>query len=391
VRDGPNVEAQVADSEKMLSHAVIYATATEVPVSPLTRVDMNISTGINRAIKEKRITSVIIGWNGESSARQRIFGGVLDQLLEQTAEMIMVSKIEEKISTNEHVILAIPPFASLEPGFVDAVRNIKILVHQMGTDLKVIGVTERLQILKGIISKAEPTVKTEYIEIPNWLKLIEKLDDLLDTKSFFILLSAREGTISWRPGLDRLPGLIANRFPKNNFMTIFPSEMISKQGDSDFNVVQCINESAITIGSEPVHEHKKLIQEMLTKKFDSDETVKASLLNHLLDNSLDYTPEIIPGICIFDTHTELVKDTCVLIAINTAGIKIPKTSGPIHILLLVINPDSLGSDLHFNRLNEVARIFKNPAVIPLLKNARSSVEVLNAMRDASSSDRKKKN
>jgi Kef-type K+ transport system membrane component KefB len=72
VRDGSNVEAQVADSEKMLSHAVIYATAAEVPVTPVTGVDMNIANGINRAIKEKRITNVIIGWNGESSARQRI-------------------------------------------------------------------------------------------------------------------------------------------------------------------------------------------------------------------------------------------------------------------------------------------------------------------------------
>lgn len=381
VRDGSNVEAQVADSEKMLSHAVIYATAAEVPVSPVTRVDMNIANGINRAIKEKRITSVIIGWNGESSARQRIFGGVLDQLLEQTDEMIMVSKIEEKISTNEHVVLAIPPFASLEPGFIDAIRNIKILVNQMGTDLKVIGVSDRLQILKGIIAKAEPTVKTEYIEIPNWLKLIEKLDDILDAKTLFILMSAREGTISWRPGLDRLPGLIANRFPKNNFMTIFPSEMVSQQNDSDFKVIQCVNESAITIKSESVSDLKEMIQEMLDNKFEKDDKLKESLLNSLLDNSLDYTPEIIPGVSIFDTHTDLVSDTCVLIAVNPAGMKVPKTSGPSSILVLVINPDSLGTDIHFNRLNEVARIFKNPKVIERLKYSSKSEDVKKALQE----------
>jgi mannitol/fructose-specific phosphotransferase system IIA component (Ntr-type) len=390
VRDGSNVEAQVADSEKMLSHAVIYATAAEIPVSPVTRVDMNIANGINRAIKEKRITSVIIGWNGESSARQRIFGGVLDQLLEQTDEMIMVSKIEEKISTNEHVILAVPPFASLEPGFIDAIRNIKILVNQMGTDLKVIGVTDRLQILKGIISKAEPTVKTEYIEIPNWLKLIEKLDDLLNLKSLFILMSAREGTISWRPGLDRLPGLIANRFPKNNFMTIFPSEMASEHLDSDFKVAQCVTESAILIRTESTSDHRALIQEMLDQKFGENDALKSSMLNALLDNSLDYTPEIIPGVSIYDTHTDLVQETCVLITVNSAGIKIPKTSGPSNILVLVINPDSLGSDVHFNRLNEVARIFKNPNVIADLKDAQAPEKVIKLLQDTMKSGKKEK-
>lgn len=380
VRDGSNVEAQVAESEKMLSHAVIYATAADIPVSPVTRVDMNIANGINRAIKEMRITSVIIGWNGESSARQRIFGGVLDQLLEQTDEMIMVSKIEEKISTNEHVVLAIPPFASLEPGFVDAIRNIKILVNQMGTDLKVIGVTERLQILKGIISKAEPTVKTEYIEIPNWLKLIEKLDDLLDNKSLFILMSAREGTISWRPGLDRLPGLIANRFPKNNFMTIFPSEMVVPGGNSDFNVTQCVTNEAVTVKNETTPELRELISEMLDKKFGDKESVKTSMLNSLLDNSLDYTPEIIPGVSIFDTHTRLVEETCVLVAVSKDGIKIPKTSGPSSILVLVINPDSLGSDGHFNRLNDVARIFRSPNFTKQIKQAVDSDDVVKALQ-----------
>src|SRR5690606_17620251 len=35
-------EAQVAEAERMLSHAVIYGASAEVPVVPVTRVDQNI-------------------------------------------------------------------------------------------------------------------------------------------------------------------------------------------------------------------------------------------------------------------------------------------------------------------------------------------------------------
>lgn len=380
VRDGSNVEAQVAESEKMLSHAVIYATGAEIPVNPVTRVDMNISNGINRAIKEKRITNVIIGWNGESSARQRIFGGVLDQLLEQTDEMIMVCKIEEKVNTNEHVIVAIPPFASLEPGFVDAIRSVKILANQIGTDLKIIGVSDRIKILKNIISKLEPTVKTTYIEIPNWLKLIEKLDDLLDPSSLFILHSTREGTISWRPGLDRLPGLIANRFPKNNFITIFPSEATSNTTSEEFRLTNCITPKSVNLSIENM-DLDLAVDTMLTKFYGEDDSRIIELRKTLLDNSLDYTPEIIPGVAIFDAHTPLVSTTQVFIGIDQKGMNVPKTSGAIKVLILAINPDSSGIDGHFNRLNEIARLFRNQDVIKALLNTKDEVEIVNLLHE----------
>jgi mannitol/fructose-specific phosphotransferase system IIA component (Ntr-type) len=296
--------------------------------------------------------------------------------------MIMVSKIEEKINTDEHVVLAIPPFASLEPGFNDALRNIKILVNQIGTDLKVIGVTDRIKILKGIITKMEPNVKTEFIEIPNWLKLIEKLDDLLDDKSLFVLLSAREGTISWRPGLDRLPGLIANRFQKNNFITIFPSEMDSSHVVDDFRVINCIDESAVTVVPGEV-DFDELMTTMIHQKFPENTLDHEHLQRALMDNSLDYTPEIIPGVSIFDTHSPSIDETCVLIATSKQGIRVPKTSRPSNVLILVVNPDAKGTDGHFTRLNEVARVFKNAELKEKLIHATDQATVLKVLLEQS--------
>jgi hypothetical protein len=68
-------EAQVAEAEKMLSHAVLYAAGADVPVAPLTRVDQNIATGMSRAMAETRTSIVVVGWDGRNSGvRTAVFG-----------------------------------------------------------------------------------------------------------------------------------------------------------------------------------------------------------------------------------------------------------------------------------------------------------------------------
>lgn len=374
VRDSVNVESQVAESEKMLSHAVIYAAAADVPVNPVTRIDMNISNGITRALKEKRITNIIIGWNGESSARQKIFGGVLDQLLAQTKEMVMVCKIEEKISLNEHVVLAVPPFAALEPGFPEAMRYIKILVNQIGTDLKVIAVTDRMGFVKPLIQNTEPDVKTTFIDIPTWGGLFGKLDEVLSENTLFILNSAREGTLSWRPGLDRIPGIISNRFPKVNFISVFPSETI-KSEDNSFEVHKYFNPDFIHLNLSKGNV-EDLVKGIISSKFKQDENLIEVISRSILDNSLDYTPEIIPGVAILDAHTEFVEETTIFIGISQSGISVPKASTPIKVLVIVLNPESLGTEGHFNRLNAIAKIFKSHETIENLLSASSADEVV---------------
>ena len=380
VRDGNNVASQVADSEKMLSHAVIYAAGADIPVSPLTRIDMNIANGIQRAIKERRITNVIIGWNGENSARQQIFGGVLDQLLQQTKEMIMVCKIEDKISTNEHIVLAIPPFAGLEAGFPESMRYIKILANQIGARLTVLASEERVGFVKEIISATEPEVGTTYVGLSSWSKLVSKLDEVLEENDMFILQSSREGTLSWRPGLDRLPGIVVNRYPKNNFIAVYPSENteelgVSGGGGDTYITSLSLKSDMISLGLEN-GTTREMVSALLGSSGKVDEGKLDTLCKAVLDNSLEYTPEIVPGVSILEAHTDAMETTMVRVGISKDGVKVPKTSGLTHVLVVVLNPTSIGADRHYRTLNTVARLFRGTQLVDSLKNANSAEEVI---------------
>jgi Kef-type K+ transport system membrane component KefB/mannitol/fructose-specific phosphotransferase system IIA component (Ntr-type) len=387
VRDGNNVAAQVADSEKMLSHAVIYAAGADIPVAPLTRIDMNIANGIYRAIKERRITNVIIGWNGENSARQQIFGGVLDQLLQQSREMIMVCKIENKISTVEHIVLAIPPFAGLENGFPESMRYIKILANQIGANLTIIASDERVEFLRDIISKTEPEVSTKYHSISSWGKLISAIDELLADNDMFILHSSREGTISWRPGLDRLPGIIVNRYPKNNFIAVYPSEIDEDSGNGNSVGSQGATENAysvLKVSNVVLRLKNDTIKEMVGDLIRSAQPIDDQKIDDLckavMDNSLDYTPEIVPGVAILDAHSTSISSTQVYIGISKEGVKIPKTSGLIQVLVVILNPDEIGIDIHYKKLNAVARLFRGTNLVEVLLKATSPEEVIQILQ-----------
>src|SRR5699024_10187810 len=65
---------QVAQAEKMLGHAVLYAAGAEVPVRVLTRIDQSVSNGILRAIAEEQISTVVVGWNPKITSKDKIFG-----------------------------------------------------------------------------------------------------------------------------------------------------------------------------------------------------------------------------------------------------------------------------------------------------------------------------
>ncbi len=128
-------QARIVKAEKMLQNAVTYAAGAEVPIQMLTRIDTNITTGMIRAMDESRITTAVIGWNGKLSTPQRIFGGVLDKLLENSTQMIIVSKFGHPLNTTKRIVMIIPSGFNRKPGYYDAVRKVKQMANQLGATI----------------------------------------------------------------------------------------------------------------------------------------------------------------------------------------------------------------------------------------------------------------
>lgn len=375
-RDGKDVDAQVAKGEKMLSHAVVHAAAAEVPVNPVTAIDLNIANGIARSVKEKLGTTVVIGWNGAVSPRQKIFGTILDQLLQEIDEMIFVTKIYKPVSTHSRVVVAISPFATLESGFPGVIRSLKMMADQAGGELLILSSQERLENVKKLTKRVKPNLDMEFEGIPRWSDLPGWLDNNIHDHDLFVLISSREGSLSWRPALDRLPRVVANRYPDLSFITVYPSESESDSGglSHDLNL-KLLDQDRIYL-TDSADNIEQVLLEMLKTEVSVKEKDIEQLTYKLLKNSADYSPELMSGVVLYDAHTSLVRQQMLIKGIVRNGFQVPKTASKAHVVLLLLSPKEMRVRDHLKGVNTVARMIRPGENLENLKNAESKEDVI---------------
>lgn len=388
VRDGPDVQRDVAGSEKMLAHSVIYAAGADVPVTPVTRVDQNISSGIARAVKERLISTVIIGWNGERSTTEHIFGGVLDQLLDQVRRMIWVCRMDKRVGTIRHVYFAIPPFATLEPGFMDVLRSVMILTNQIGADLTILGIEERMARIRRCVAATKDAVQCGFLPMDQWNDLQTVLGKRMTDDDLFILQSAREGTLSWRPGLNRLPGDFTSRYPERNFIAVYPSESetsASPDGIGEDHPLQTLMEEASVLFPSKITHFDELAPILIAELHPKELSVHDRLSADLIRSNESYNSEVVKGAVVLDLVDAFLDEPRLILAVCRKPIEVPMTTAPVVVVALVAHPPNEPPERHLDRLNAVARKLKTPLFLESVTKTKTVDGVIALLRERNQS------
>lgn len=356
VPDGANVAAEVAAGEKLVGHAVVRAVAADVPVTPMTRVDMDVARGITRAITERRISHVVIGWGGAPRSRQRIFGRILDRLLELSRVQVLVCRLTHPVGTHAGVVVVVPPLAEREPGFDEMLRTVKLLAARSGGHL-VFAVEERSRhIVEAHARAARPEVPFTLHALDRYHRLFPELDALLKGEELVVLVSARESQRSWRPLLDRLPRLFTERFPGHDFVALYPPAGTAAP-------VEPVAAGAEAGGLPPVRLVQDLppaapaeaLRTLLESAFDDAPHVAHEIARQLLREA-DLPPEeLAPGIVLFHLHTPLVTSQIVLAGVSREGIRLEPLTQAAGVMLVLLNPADLPPEQHLRALAHLAR------------------------------------
>ena len=223
-KDLKQASNEVAQAERMLGRALMYASGAEVSARILTRVDHNIGWGIERAATEERITTIIVGWDGARGGSQKVFGKVIDNFLEHTYQSSLISHIRQPLNTMERVILILPNNIVYKPGFEDSISIIKGIASQLSATIKGLVIRDDLESYQKVSDKVHPNVKIEFQSIDDWNSLYKNhLNDVKST-DLVILLSARRGTVAWHPDLETIPKKLAS-MNFENFIVFYPTEM----------------------------------------------------------------------------------------------------------------------------------------------------------------------
>jgi len=136
---------------------------------------------------------------------------------------VLVCKLERPAATHRRIVAVIPPFAGREYGYADIVRGVKRMAQEMGTDLVLLAEEEREEPLRRRFEAIRPVVPTTTRSLPDVTDLVPTLEGVLRPEDLLVLVSARRGTVSWRPGLDRLPRVVASRFEGISLIVAYPA------------------------------------------------------------------------------------------------------------------------------------------------------------------------
>ncbi|TVP77488.1 MAG: cation:proton antiporter [Gemmatimonadales bacterium] len=375
-------EAQVAEAEKMLSHAVLYSAGADVPVSPLTRVDRNIATGIGRALAETRTSIVVVGWDGRSSgSRTAVFGTVLDQLLEQTTQTVVVAKMGHPLNTTSRIVLIVPPSTDRHPGFVDAASLVQSFASEVDARLEALVVEEDPERYQALFRKTPPEYPATFEGVEGWGPLLWELRTRLEPQDLVVLLSARRGTLSWTRELEKLPAQLSSLVPES-FLVIYPSETAQKSpgqgvigaGPSEQALPAGLAPERIVFGLEGGgSRYREAMRQILATHF-GDGPELDQVVDRLAASEEEFSSEIRPGVTLPHALVSSVEEPLMFLGICPEGIRFPNTATPARAIFILLGPREKRFD-HMRALTRTARIIRGARELDDLVEASEKPEV----------------
>jgi Kef-type K+ transport system membrane component KefB/nucleotide-binding universal stress UspA family protein len=374
--DDDRSDQYVAMAEKMLSHAVAYATAADAPVVPLTRMDHNFASGITRAATETRSSVVIIGWDGKRAPRRGIFGSVLDQLLEHTKQQVLVAKLGHPLNTTQRIVLVVPPGTDHLVGFLEAVQAVKRMANRLGARIEGFAFGADAELYAGHFRGVAPEAPLAFRSVGGWGELLSILREELRLDDLAVVISARRGSVSWTPALERLPGLLASLVPES-FIMMYPSETAptaTRQRFSDARLQGAVLAGSRVFIIPPGETYAEALERMLTAEFPTDEDRARSVRQLVLRNS-GPTSEIRPGVVVPHARLPDLRSPLLFLGLSHHGVDFPGASEPARLLFVLLTREDRPEE-HLAQLAAVARTVSDPDRLGRMISARDQAELL---------------
>jgi Kef-type K+ transport system membrane component KefB len=374
--EGESAESYVANAEQMLSKAVAYAAGAGVQVQPVTRVDQNFASGIVRGAVETRTATIVIGWDGRTS-RQRVFGSVLDQLLEQSAQQVIVAKLGHPLNTTKRIVGVLATGSDHHAGFGDAVGTIKRLANGLGATVHLLTIGDAIEGYLEAFRQIKPEAPLKGERTEGWNAALGTLRLLLKPEDLVVGLSARRGTVSWDPYLQRLPARLVKLVPES-FLMLYPSERTDAPpagGELEPPSAFDRKRLAATLSGKSAH---SALDALLALEFPEDRGRRRDILRLLLHSDRGAVIELTPGVVIAHARLEFLDEPRLFLGRSPEGVAFPGSATPARVVFLLLSPAEEPA-AHLASLAEVARLVADRARIHAIAEAESAEAMVRAL------------
>ncbi len=228
VQDDKEARSKVMLNQKKLEKAIKHGAETNTRVQVLNRVDINLSNGVARAVKDRLTSDIVLQWDEKTGSTtdffvNSLFGTTTQNILDAVWETVYICRFQHPVNTARKIVLVLTPNAQYEIGFKYWVKKMGSLSKQAGARLLVCSSDETRKAFQTELKRTKGNIEATYTHFENvedFLVLSRNItrDDLI------VIVTARKGTLSYHSYMDTIPGKLLKHFGDNNFILLYPGQ-----------------------------------------------------------------------------------------------------------------------------------------------------------------------
>ena len=212
---------RMLEGTKVLDHAANIAASVNVPLLTKVRLTTNLAHGIVHEVKENDYRELILGFHKKETANDSFLGNVLPEVLNSLDCQVVMARMNIPLNTVRVIHITFPAKAEFEAGFPYWVEETARMASGLGCRIMYHGHPDTTEKIKLELKKHAP-VDAIFFDTDGGNDL-KRLAQLIRNDHLLIIVSARKGSISFRPSLDHIFVQLQRDYQDTPIMLIYPS------------------------------------------------------------------------------------------------------------------------------------------------------------------------
>lgn len=223
VNDADFTEKSQAKSRETLRMAEDICSAADVPIQTQSRLAVNIVNGVVHSMRENDASEILIGIHDQQNSDKSYYGQFANGLIQSMERQLIIVDYTQPVNTIRKIIVAVPERAEYEVGFYRWVCRLARLAGEIGCRIEFRTTESTGQMIHQYIQQNHKNIRADYKMMDTWREFLS-LKDEVNPDHLFVVVTARQGGISYHHVFDKIPELLQTHFSHCSVMMIFPDQ-----------------------------------------------------------------------------------------------------------------------------------------------------------------------
>lgn len=223
VPNNDQAEKNILKYKKAVDKFVIQASASEVKINTIARIDHNPASGIARTSKEIMSDIVIVGWPRKTGFLDKIFGENVDSIINNIDKSLFICRFPTNFVEEKRLVFICPPFSERGVGFHLLLQKVSRLSQELSIPIVIYADYKTHQTIQGIANNLRLNAKFGFKSVLEWDNF-EAISDEIKPTDLIVSNLSRKGSVSYQSIFERLPQKFEKFFQNNNIILVYPQD-----------------------------------------------------------------------------------------------------------------------------------------------------------------------